>query len=113
MAAARGDWSEADFEASLETLGCSTIVVTALRGEIASYYSAGLIPRADDDLATQLAIDADELEVIVERLFRALDLPEPTGSDPEQIPSMVSVGEIAVYIQRRYDELTTRSAAAL
>lgn len=98
VAAARGGWREADFVAALAGRGCSPAVIDAVRAELTGYYYADLAPRPDDDLATLLRIDPDELTDIVERLFDRLGI---AVVDREHGPTPATVGDLADQVERR------------
>lgn len=105
--AQRQNWTEADFLASLEELGCAPPVSEFVLQIVRPYYNAGVIPQAHDTFAGFLAIDVEEIEDMVEQAFARLDLPMPTAACPEQVPLLATVGDLALYLNARYQALSS------
>lgn len=99
LAAAQGNWTADDFNDAMTRQGVSRGTSAAIRDELGTYYMAGLAPRPEDDIATLLRIDPDELTDIVKRLFDRLDLPLP--GQPQTLPPLRTVADLAGYIDRQ------------
>ena len=100
-AAERPDLSAAEFEERLGAADVSIEVVRSLHAALLPYCEGGGIrPHPDDRLASDYALDPDEMEILVEALWDELGLPKPTTREPERIPELGSVMDLALYLQR-------------
>lgn len=99
--AVRGEWSDADFDAMLVAGGVSPSVPPIVRRVVAHLYGAGVSPHPDDDFARFLTVDADEVEDIVAQAWAIADLPPPTVGQPERIPPMKDLRDLAAYLDAR------------
>lgn len=96
--AQRIGWSDADFDAMLVAGGVSPTIPPVVRAVVASAYGADISPHSDDDFARFLAVDVEEVEDMVADAFRRLGLPMPTTADPERLPVMKDVRDLAEYL---------------
>ncbi len=96
--AQRIGWTDADFDAMLVTGGVSTTIPPVVRAVVASAYGPDISPHPDDDFARFLAVDTEEVEDMVTDAFRLLGLPMPTTADPERLPAMKDVRDLAEYL---------------
>ena len=69
--------------------------------ELSVYYIAPLAPHPDDPMSKLLDIDTEEFELIAERLFTRLVLPMPSAANPEEIPEIATVFDLAAYLHRK------------
>jgi len=99
--AQRRHWTEADFVQSLTDRGCAAPVAAIVLRIVQPYYNAGVVPQPQDSFARFLAIDREEIEDLVEQAFALLDLPMPTIAEPEQVPVLATVGDLASYLNAR------------
>lgn len=99
--AQRRNWTEADFVQSLTDRGCAAPVATIVLRIVEPHYNAGVVPQFQDSFGRFLAIDAEEIKGLVEQAFALLDLPMPTAADPEQVPMLATVGDLASYLNVR------------
>ena len=103
MAAARGDWSTADFLAELGAAGIDPAVATPLAHEIATLYFAGTAPRLSDRLTDDLKIDPEDLADIIQRVATAAGQTTPPA---EPAPALFTIADLARFLQARQMDRT-------
>lgn len=96
--AQRIGWTDTDFDAMLMASGVSASVPPVVRAVIAPYYGPDISPHPDDDFARFLAVDPAEVEDLVEAAWQRLGLPLPTLADPETLPPIKDVRDLADYL---------------
>jgi hypothetical protein len=108
LAVSRSALTEATFQTLLTARGVPVEVVAAVRDTLAGYYLDGITPHPDDSFDAVLHVDQEEIQDMVEQVWKALALPVPTKADPEQIPNLMTVGDLALYVGSRYRHFVGR-----
>lgn len=101
MAVARGDWSEADLHAQCRDSDLGDGIADVLVQHLVPFYYAGCVPRLEDRLVDDLRIDPDDLMDVIEQASRDLGQRQPSTSQPETVPVLDTVGDLARYLQNR------------
>jgi hypothetical protein len=76
-------------------------VAAAIWDELCVYYVASLTPSPDDSMSLVLDIDTEEFESILERLVDRLGLAMPTAADPEEVPPIATILDLALYLNAK------------
>lgn len=97
--AERAGWTVADFDTMLTDAGIATRVAALTRELVAPYYGEGVVPHPDDDFARFLAVDDEEIAMLVEQAWERLDIALPTPADPAELPPIRDVRDLAHYLQ--------------
>ncbi len=63
----------------------------------------GVAPHPDDGLMGFYFDDPEDMEDLIEEMFRNLGLPMPTRYAPETTPHLQNVRELAAYLQSKLD----------
>jgi hypothetical protein len=101
LAETRPALSREGFAAAFRRRGVEPNVSELLWDELAGYYAPPLTPHPDDPMARLLDIDTEEFEFLLPRLFDGLGLPMPTRADPEELPRIETIADLALYLQFR------------
>ena len=101
--AAMPAWTEASFDAALAERGMAPEIAPALRGVLRPHYGEGVAPHPDDSFAKFLQVDENEVLEMAEAAFVTLHLPLPAKGAMVEVPALVTVGDLARYLdeQRR------------
>jgi hypothetical protein len=96
--ATRAAWTDADFCAMLVADGVAPAVAQAVRSVASRFYGEGISPHPDDDFARFLGVEPEEIEEMVAEVWPKLGLAEPTAADPQHIPQLRDLRELARYL---------------
>ena len=78
------------------------MVSEALRDELRPYRFPPFSPHPNDSMSKVLDIDPEEFEFIAERLFARLELPMPSPANPEEIPEIATILDLAAYLHQKH-----------
>ncbi len=105
----RVDYGSGDFLEECRALGVSPEIAEALLAALRDHYPRELVPQPRDSLTAYLGLEPEDVEDIVARCWSVLGWERPDGRDPQQIPVMEEVGDIALWLEAQRHPFTPQA----